>query len=349
MNRTQSLVLGKVLLCAAISTLAAKPALSFPGATHDQLAALLLDTPPELGGAKGLSVEQIQAANRWMDNPATKTGQYTNHAVGKTVHPTNHRHMRHNPLHASKALSGTGTVDPAKINITRLHKIADVAQPGSVAGTDRWEITPEMKQEAKKILDYVTKNKRLPQNLPSWVDKSGPVITDRARSIAEAGTKTADKAGGTVAAAGRFGKALKIGGGVALGRIVIEGGIATIRYANGDLSRGQYEDELVAVGIKAVGSGVLTSAALVCFTNPGTAVVFIVAVGACIVVDTVYGIVTAAFDKTEARAEFYRRLPPEFRNGLLVNLLEPDPAMTNFGRTYGPVPSGTDAFWEKRG
>ncbi len=338
----------KVLFCVLFSALAPNVALSLPGSAHDTMAELLLDTPAELGGAKGLTLDQIRAINDWIDNPATKTGEYMNQGVGKAVHPTNHGHLRHNPFRTAKALGGNGTVDPAKWNIARLHKIADIAN--NTAGVDGWQITPKMRQEAQRILDYVAKNKRLPKNLPTWVDKSGPLLTDRAKAIASSGSKTA-AGGGAGEAAGllsRFGPASKAGGFVTVGRIVIEGGIATIRYANGDLSRGQYEEELVAVGIKAVGSGVLTSAALICFTNPGTAVVFIVAVGACVVVDTIYGIVKDVFDDSDTWRAFYERLPREWRRALLVELVAPDPEMRNFGRTYGPVLSSTGGLSEER-
>ena len=317
---------------------------AMPGAAHDSLAQLLLDTPPEMGGAKGLSLEQIDAVNRWIDNPATKTGQYTNKAVGKTVHPTNHGHLRHNPTRVARVMSGDGTVNPAKLNVARLHKIADVAN--NKAGVDGWKITAKMKQEAQKILDYVTKNGRLPEQLPNWVDDSGPILTDRAKSIKAAGK--AGKTGGAAGMAGRLGKAVKTGGAVTIGRIIIEGGIATIQYSKGNLSTGQYEDELVAVGIKAVGSGVLTSAAIICFTNPGTAVVFVVAVGACIVVDVTYGAVKEVFDDSDAWEAFYNQLPRECRQGLLVDQIAPDPGLKNFGRTYGPALSSTSQriLWE---
>lgn len=338
----------KMAFCVLFCVLAPGAALSLPGLAHDALAELLLDTPPELGGAKGLTADHVRAINDWIDNPATKTGKYVNRGVGETVHPTNHGHLRHNPIRASKALSGTREINPARANVARIHKIADVAY--NKAGVDGWKLTSEMKQEAQRILNYVAKHRRLPPNLPSWVDTSGSVLTDRAKAAAAGGGKTAagSVAGGAAGFLSRLGPALKAGSFVTVGRIVIKGGIATIRYANGDLSRGQFEEELVAVGIKALGSGALTSAALVCFTNPGTAVVFIVAVGACIVVDTVYGIVHRVYDQTEGWRAFYEHLPREWRQGLLVELVAADPGMKNFGRRYGPVLSSASGLLEER-
>ncbi len=317
---------------------------AMPGAAHQRLATLLLDTPPSSGGAKGLTVEQVRAVSRWMDTPAMQTGQYTNQAVGQPVHPSNHGHLRHNPVRVAKAMSGDGGVNAAKLNVARLHKIADVAY--NTAGVDGSTVTPEMKREAKNIIRYVWQHKRLPDTLPDWVDQSGQIITNSTKSTASSKTSsavaaksgTASKAGGGAAGSAGSGKlAALAGGGVMIGRIVIEGGAATIQYNRGNVSTGQYNEELRAVGIRAVGSGVLTSAALVAFTNPGTAVVFIVAVGACIVVDVTYGIVQNHFDDSEAWRAFYERLPREQRQGLLVERIAPDPGMNNFGRTYGPI------------
>lgn len=230
---------------------------AMPGTAHRSLGELLLDTPVEKGGSMGISREKVKAISDWIDNPTQKTGQYrVNSLDGQPkVTPSNHQNIRHNPVRAAKALSGTGSVDPAVLNQTRLHKIADVAASKANA-VDGWELTPKMKKQAQKILKYVEKHKRLPKRLPPWLDPSGPLLNlddaakagsaaaksgskavqttdDAARAgskvasgaddAARAAGETAEQAGKVAGKLGKVaGKAAKIAGPVAL---VIEGGI----------------------------------------------------------------------------------------------------------------------------
>jgi hypothetical protein len=358
MNSHRNPILTTLVFSVSLCMLLVGPSWGMPGTAHNELAQRLLNTPASQGGSQGLTMDQARAVGRWMDNPTSKTGQYINRSVGRPVHPINHGHLRHNPVRVAKAMSGNGTVDPAKLNVARLHKIADVAH--NKAAVDGWKITSQMRKEAQVIIDHVAKHHRLPKQLPGWVDQSGPIITERAKSIAAAGkAKAAKQTAGLLikrtprpmpmpkrlppgspmprptiprpdfppvgprpmpkvppghAGPAALAKAAKMGGGVVVGRIIIEGGIATIQYVNGGLSTGQYNQAITATGIKALGSGALTSVALICFTNPGTAVVFVVAVGACIVVDTTYGLVRSTYDKSDEWREFSRRLPPEFQS-----------------------------------
>ncbi|MFO7897763.1 MAG: hypothetical protein R6V58_01745 [Planctomycetota bacterium] len=289
---------------------------AMPGAAHDQLATLILETPASNGGAAGLDLTQVESIHRWIDNPATKTGQYTNRVIGKPVHPTNHGHLRHNPIRTTRALSGTGGIDQAKLNVARLHKIGDVAE--NVAGVDGWQPTARMKREAKQIVRYVKDHHRLPDKLPEWVDKRGPIYEPE---VAQG------------ALSKRLAFAGKVGGGVFVGRLLIEGGLDVRRYLKGDLSKAAFQEALRGDFIKASGSGVLTATVLVCFTNPGTALVVVVATGACVVVDLVHnGASYHLGAKRRARAQFRRELPSEFRKGLVPELVRPDPSLRRFHR-----------------
>jgi len=137
----------------------------------------LMGTPASEGGIGDMSVKKIESINKWMDNPATRTGQMKNQmAGGQTLTPSNHRFQRHNPQKVANAFAGRGAPDPAVINVARLHKIQDVAI-GKMP-VDGQPITPEMKKQAETILRYVRRFKRLPppDRLPEWVDQSGPLM-----------------------------------------------------------------------------------------------------------------------------------------------------------------------------
>lgn len=125
-----------------------------------------------------------------------------------------------------------------------------------------------------------------------------------------------------------------------MGRLVIEGGIHTVYYLNGDLSKGMYQEALGADAVKAGASGILTAGVLVCFTNPGTAVVFLVAAGACITVDLAYNAIEGAVHSTDyAMGEFFRRLPNEVKTGLLVERIHSEPSLYGLNRGRRPLSS----------
>lgn len=129
----------------------------------------LIGTPVEQGGLGNYPKEKIKAVGEWMDNPAGKTGRYTNRKIGELLRPSNHGHLRHNPEMVEKVFK-----NPAAKNAARIHKIQDVCK--NTAGVDGWRITPKMRKEAGTVLRYVRRFKRLPQRLPAWVDQSGPLV-----------------------------------------------------------------------------------------------------------------------------------------------------------------------------
>jgi hypothetical protein len=146
---------------------------AMPGTAHDSVAAVLLSHGPP-HGAKGLTMQHVKSINRWMDNPATKTGQYVNRRAGAIIHPRNHGLLRHNPDAVARALSGTGKANAAIKNIARIHKIADVAH--NVAPVDGWLISPRVRAEAQGLVVKIARTSRLPNRLPTWVDQPGPLI-----------------------------------------------------------------------------------------------------------------------------------------------------------------------------
>ena len=132
----------------------------------------LIGTPVKDGGLGDISAEKAIRAGRWMDNPATKTGQYINHkAGGVVVSPSNHGALRHNPLKVENALKWNGSK-----NLARLHKIQDVVYNSYQSNVDGYLITAKMKKEADVILRYVRRYKKLPKRLPYWVDESAVVV-----------------------------------------------------------------------------------------------------------------------------------------------------------------------------
>ena len=162
-------------------------ALGAPGTVHDRYTDLLSNTPPEQGGCAGLSSEQRNAINRWIDNPATQIGKTVDKATGQSLSPSNHAYQRHNPYQTAKALSGGGEQGKdflARTNVVRMHKILDVAV--NTAPVDGWEITPAMRAEAKQICEQAAATKRLPKELPYWVDYRGIDGVKDATKFAEA-------------------------------------------------------------------------------------------------------------------------------------------------------------------
>ncbi len=173
------------------------PVVAMPGAAHDSLAIKLMGTPAENGGIGNMPVEKLQSINDWIDNPATRTGEFENHVTRSPVHPNNHGHLRHNPNGVGQVFSGDGSVDPAARNVARLHKIADVAH--NHAGVDGYgKITAAMRREAQKILRYVEANGALPKNLPAWVDEAGPLSESGASDAAAASVLIRKVAGAVV-------------------------------------------------------------------------------------------------------------------------------------------------------
>jgi broad specificity phosphatase PhoE len=186
------------LLIASFCTL--ESAVAMPGKDHDALARLLLDSPISKGGSKGLSESQVRAISEWMDNPTQNIGKQRIQGLEEKpkVTPGNHQHLRHNPERAARALSGTRTINPAVLNQARVHKIADVAV-SKASGVDGWELTPKMKKQAQNLIQYIEKHKRLPTRLPTWVDASGPLLTDRALAQAASAANKGAKSGVIVA------------------------------------------------------------------------------------------------------------------------------------------------------
>ena len=209
-----NIVVGVLLLTSSVDLYA------MPGWQHFDHSRILLETPIAQGGAIGISPEKLRSMQKWIDNPANKTGQYMNRATGTSVTPSNHGHLRHNPAAVARAMSGNGTIDPGILNLARLHKIQDVAH--NTAAVDGWTITPQMRQEASDILAHIEKKKGLPKQLPDWVDQSGPLLKSKPASVglaanesAKAGSASnADDAGKSRTAVAR--KASRIAGRVAL-------------------------------------------------------------------------------------------------------------------------------------
>jgi hypothetical protein len=182
----------QLTILAAILAITSLNVNAMPGAAHDRLGAKLLSSPPPKG-AQGLTFQKVQSINRWMDNPATKTGEYMNHGAGLLVHPRNHGMLRHNPDAVSRVMSGTGEIDPAIKNIARIHKIGDVAH--NTSPVDGWKATREMKRGAELLVSHVDDRGSLPSKLPSWVDKTGP-LSKTARTVAKSATKVTKVAPG---------------------------------------------------------------------------------------------------------------------------------------------------------
>jgi hypothetical protein len=158
---------------------------AMPGEAHDRLGKKILSQSTARGGAAGLMPQQVESINRWMDNPATKTGEYMNRSVDQLVCPRNHGILRHNPDSVSRALSGTGEINPAIKNVARVHKIADIAH--NTSPVDGWKPAGEMKRGAQQMISHVETHNSLPQKLPKWVDEAGPLA--KAKLIAKPATK----------------------------------------------------------------------------------------------------------------------------------------------------------------
>ncbi len=147
------------------------------------------------------------------------------------MRPANHNYLRHNPNAVGKLFSANGTVDAGAKNLARVHKIQDIFN--NSRPVDGWEITRQMRSEAKEALEHVKDSKALPPKLPGWVDQRGPLsqtlrITKSATGAASATTTT--KVGGP----------LKVIGVVAtVATIVVaehEMEITEILYQRGDIS-----------------------------------------------------------------------------------------------------------------
>jgi hypothetical protein len=136
----------------------------------------LIGTPVSEGGVGSMTIDRIRSISGWMDNPASKTGQYRNwYDGGNLVSPSNHNALRHNPENVAKVFSGKkGIINEGDLNAARMHKIQDVAH--NTQPVDGWKITPQMREEAQEMLRHVDQNGSLPEKRPIWVDKSGPLI-----------------------------------------------------------------------------------------------------------------------------------------------------------------------------
>jgi hypothetical protein len=114
------------MLVALIACLITMQVHGMGASEHNMLAARLLGTAPGNGGAAGISGTKVHAINTWMDYPARQLGQYTVNSTDELVTAFNHRMLRHNPVRVAKAMSGTGKVSLAELNVARAHKVADV-------------------------------------------------------------------------------------------------------------------------------------------------------------------------------------------------------------------------------
>lgn len=149
--------------------------MAMPGPAHDALATILIGTPIEQGGIGAMNPKKIEAINDWIDKPARQTGEFINPVTDSPVCPANHNHLRHNPVEVGHQFSRDASANAAAQNVARLHKIADVAN--NKVGIDGYEsISSSMRREAKGILKFVEKNRRLPAELPKWVDQAGSLI-----------------------------------------------------------------------------------------------------------------------------------------------------------------------------
>lgn len=130
------------------------------------------------GGIGEMSFEKMSRIQTWIDAPASQTGEYINRlAGGKVLSPSNHNALRHNPVGVAKVFSGDGSIAQDALNVARLHKIQDMAH--NVCPIDGWQVTPSRTAQASEILSHVDSFKKLPSELPHWVDARGPLITEK--------------------------------------------------------------------------------------------------------------------------------------------------------------------------
>ena len=146
--------------------------LASPGPVHHKDIDYLLNVPVEKGGFGGLTKDEAVKVMDFMDAPAKHLGEYhVNVSGGKLLTPTNHADLYHNPLNIRNIFHS----DEA-MNVTRLHKIQDVAYNSSKASIDGWNSTENMRIQAVKIRQFVKDHNRFPRHLPKWVDRQGPNI-----------------------------------------------------------------------------------------------------------------------------------------------------------------------------
>ena len=165
-------------LCIAVFVCISGVASAMPGTAHNAGTSLLLETPWQKGGAKALDSVKVAGIHTWMDYPSKWLGPH-------------HNRIRHNPIRATRALSGTGKINPAKLNIARMHKIQDVYF--NTNPVDGWKLTSKMKQQAGEIIAYANRKKGLPSRLPVWVDQTAPSHANSARKLNKSVNKTSSK------------------------------------------------------------------------------------------------------------------------------------------------------------
>ncbi len=142
----------------------------------------LLRTSAHKGGAAGLTKAQLLKQSKYMDYYATQIGKIANRRGGGMMAPANHATLRHNPIHVSKSLSGDGTVNLARRNVARVHKIQDAYYNSFKSNVDGWRPNSKIKADSKRILRFLKRHGRLPKDLPYWVDNSGPYLKGVKRS-----------------------------------------------------------------------------------------------------------------------------------------------------------------------
>ena len=156
----------------AVMSFLANSLLASPGPVHHKDINYLLNVKVKKGGFGNLTREEAIKIMDFMDAPAKHLGEYhVNVSGGKLLTPTNHADLYHNPLNIRNIFHS----DEA-MNVTRLHKIQDVAYNSSKASIDGWNSTENMRMQAVKIRQFVKDHNRFPRHLPKWVDQQGPNI-----------------------------------------------------------------------------------------------------------------------------------------------------------------------------
>jgi len=250
--------------------------------------------PADRGGAAGLSTEKAIKVNRWMDNPARQTGRYINRVVGAPIHPTNHNALRHNPPRVARVFSGNGSIQLDALNVARLHKIADVAHNKMPVDG----IAPSVRQveEAKWLISYVEENGRLPRRLPDWVDRSGvPKFQSSAVVL-----RSPSGQRGIRAVLGQLVRSPAVGAGASV--LLIESGVNTWQYLNGEIDEHQYAVASGQSAIKAAAVGGAVQVLYVLAATPHGLVVAAVVVGTYIAVDAAIQAFAERFETNAFRA-----------------------------------------------
>ena len=271
--------------------------LASPGPLHHKDINYLLDVKVKKGGFGNLTKDEAIKIMDFMDAPAKHIGEYhVNVSGGKTLTPTNHADLYHNPLNVKNVFHN----DEA-MNVARLHKIQDVAYNSSKASIDGWNSTENMKNQAIKIRQFVKDHNRFPKHLPKWVDQQGPNIIKQSSAVSKAlpiAKGVAPEASTGVKALERgktLGKSSVAGAAYGMAAIVSAVDLGLMIYNAHEIEAGYEKGEIsedvrivahcVNVGSKlgAIGGNFAAAALLVCSTPYGP-VAWIAAAGGGIVI-----------------------------------------------------------------